>query len=551
MGFLSSILGTNNSYDPTDQDQVNRTKALAPQSGFKAAGAALTPNQNYTGAINDTLGNAQKNYDAQTANIGDLRAMASGQGPSVAQGMLHQATNENIKGVASAVGSNRSLSPAQAARIAIEGGATANNNAAGQAATMRAQEMLGAKSLLSSALSSQGGQNLGVLGQVAGAQQGQQSLALQNALGTQQINAGTAASNAGLQLGQQQLAAGVGAGNAANNAGMVGGLLNGAGAAVSDERAKTDIHRLDSEALPGVKEATFRYKGSQTPHRGVIAQDVEKKYPDMVGRAGGYKTVPARLMKYAEGGEVPLDPIHAYLDDVHGFSGGGKAPFSFDDELSMPSSRVQVPGERSEPMFASDAASLASTPSFETGMRGMEEPMTPSFESGLEGAETPMGPPAGEGWGGPSRKQVGEGLKGLGSSMMGGKGTDAMRDIMGMRLAGTGSIYAEGGRVDALVSPDEVVVPPDKADSPAAAAAMVAKGKGKVPGKAKVKGDSPKNDTVRAKLAVGSVVIPRSITQGENAPERAADFVRSLQKRHSGNKYARGGKVDLSEGGWV
>jgi hypothetical protein len=123
--------------------------------------------------------------------------------------------------------------------------------------------------------------------------------------------------------------------------------------------------------------------------------------------------------------------------------------------------------------------------------------------------------------------------------------------MMGMRLAGAGSIYADGGRVDALVSPQEIVVPPKLAEKPAAAAEFVAKGKGKVPGQAKVSGDSKKNDTVRAKLQVGSVVIPRSITQGENAPERAAEFVRSLMNRHSGRKFARGGKIELLDGGMV
>lgn len=49
-----------------------------------------------------------------------------------------------------------------------------------------------------------------------------------------------------------------------------------------------------------------------------------------------------------------------------------------------------------------------------------------------------------------------------------------------------------------------------------------------VPGKAKVKGDSYSNDTVDAKLSPGEIIIPRSIAQSDNAPQKAADFVAAV-----------------------
>lgn len=54
---------------------------------------------------------------------------------------------------------------------------------------------------------------------------------------------------------------------------------------------------------------------------------------------------------------------------------------------------------------------------------------------------------------------------------------------------------------------------------------------GKVPGKASVKGDSEKNDVVPAMLSPGEEVIPRSIAQGPNAPQKAAEFIRHLRAR--------------------
>lgn len=55
---------------------------------------------------------------------------------------------------------------------------------------------------------------------------------------------------------------------------------------------------------------------------------------------------------------------------------------------------------------------------------------------------------------------------------------------------------------------------------------------GQVAGKAKVKGDNTKNDTVQTMLSPGEIVIPRSIVQGKNAPDKAAEFVRQVLAKH-------------------
>jgi len=52
---------------------------------------------------------------------------------------------------------------------------------------------------------------------------------------------------------------------------------------------------------------------------------------------------------------------------------------------------------------------------------------------------------------------------------------------------------------------------------------------GKVDGKAKVKGDSEKNDTVPAMLSPGEIVIPRSHS---DSPEKAKEFIDHLMKGH-------------------
>lgn len=68
-----------------------------------------------------------------------------------------------------------------------------------------------------------------------------------------------------------------------------------------------------------------------------------------------------------------------------------------------------------------------------------------------------------------------------------------------------------------------------------------------VPGKAQVKGDSPKNDTVKAKLSPGEIVLPRSVTQSEDAGNKAKEFVESLKKQKESKEGKSGGYSKVLE----
>ena len=52
---------------------------------------------------------------------------------------------------------------------------------------------------------------------------------------------------------------------------------------------------------------------------------------------------------------------------------------------------------------------------------------------------------------------------------------------------------------------------------------------GMVPGTPKVPGDSPKNDTVPARLSPHEIVLPRTVAQAPNAPQQAAQFVNAIK----------------------
>lgn len=441
MSVLSSLFGSNNNYKPTKP--VNTFKATSPvQAGTTAQG-----NTQAAGGA----GPASGTIDRQNMLSDQLTQAANGQGPSPAQEMLKQATSANINTAAGQAASARGVNPALAMRTAVDSASQANQGAAGQAATLKANEQIAARQQLGTNLSATGSTQLGQ--QQTGANVLSTAGGLD--LGAQSLDQRTQAQNASLDLGTQQLGAGIAGQNAGTAAGIAGGVMNGVGAAFS----------------------------------------------------------------LAEGGEVPSDPVHAYLHQLH------------------------------QPVQSFDLGGEAFNPEAQEG--------TPDTGAALSVAATPAAGPAAPGVA--AHQQASKDFHSVTDAIAasGKAGMAAGDRLEGMHLAGTGSIYAHGGKVPARVSPGEVVVPPKAAHSPKKAAQLVAHGKNKVPGSAAVPGDSPANDTVHARLAPGSVVIPRSITQGPNAAQNAASFVQSVMKR-GGKRYAVGGKVtsapealDLSEGGYV
>lgn len=82
-------------------------------------------------------------------------------------------------------------------------------------------------------------------------------------------------------------------------------MQGAAGAAsFSDARLKQNIERLSVEAIPGVPLATWEWKHQPgTRHVGVIAQDLAKVAPELVGTRDGFLTVDyAGLAELARGG---------------------------------------------------------------------------------------------------------------------------------------------------------------------------------------------------------------------------------------------------------
>lgn len=185
---------------------------LAPKNKYHQDQAKLDTT-NYGGTIGQSAANAQTAYGQQQQVQGALGQTAAGKGPNPAQEMLRQQTSQNVNQAAGQAASARSVNPALAARMAVDSGAQMNQQAAGQGATMQAQQSLAAQNaMMQNAQAMQQGQ-MGMFGSAGQLQNAQNQANIANTLGTGQINAGVSAQNA--QMGAQ----------------MVGGVLNAGGAA--------------------------------------------------------------------------------------------------------------------------------------------------------------------------------------------------------------------------------------------------------------------------------------------------------------------------------
>lgn len=122
-------------------------------------------------------------------------------------------------------------------------------------------------------------------------------------------------------------------------------------------------------------------------------------------------------------------------------------------------------------------------------------------------------------------------------------GPMASSPIKGGSGAGAGGGYGAGEEAAATYGGSESAT--FGLGQGADAAALAFDAGGRVPGQARAAGDAPQNDTVPAELSPGEIVLPRSVTQGADAPERARAFVEALQRRKGKAKthFDEGGEV--------
>lgn len=96
-----------------------------------------------------------------------------------------------------------------------------------------------------------------------------------------------------------------------------------------------------------------------------------------------------------------------------------------------------------------------------------------------------------------------------------------------------GMMMAQGGAVPAMVSPGERYLSPKAVEQVAEGKRAPMQAGEKIPGEAKVKGakNSYANDTVPKTLEEGGIVLPRSVTQAKDAPDKARAFVEAIMAK--------------------
>lgn len=123
-------------------------------------------------------------------------------------------------------------------------------------------------------------------------------------------------------------------------------------------------------------------------------------------------------------------------------------------------------------------------------------------------------------------------------SNLGSAGSDIFAGV-GDAASNASAVVAGGG--DAIAGGAANIMPVVGEAAPLAVSAhggkvpfsrALLKSGGTVPGKATVQGDSEENDTQPTLLSPKEVVLPRTVTMADDAPARAAEFVRQLQGQH-------------------
>lgn len=226
----SQLLGTNNG-DILGSLGIGGGGGVT--SNFNAVNPGITTQQ-FQPLIGNLYNQQQDVFNQQNNLAKQLLAQSQGGGPNPALDQLHQTTAQNVANQGALMASQRgsNANPALLARQAAMVGASTQQQAAGQAATLRSQQQLGAEQALQGQQANMGNQALQGQSILQGGQAAQNTAITTGQLGSQNINANTAAQNA------------------ATHGGILGGALGGAGAAIGGLLNKGGVVKKMAEGGP-------------------------------------------------------------------------------------------------------------------------------------------------------------------------------------------------------------------------------------------------------------------------------------------------------------
>ncbi len=528
IGGISNALGLNAASANIQQG----TNAAQLNNSYTGANNALNAQIGLTNTLTPQAASAVNN---QNAVAQQELAMTQGAGPNPALNQLAQATGTNVANQAALAAGQRG-SNANAGLLARQGaqaGATQQEQAAGQAATLEAQQQIAAQNNLANLANQQIGQTQGATTALNTGQQNEQNI-LQNA--------NTAANNAA--VGMQSNINNV---NAQMDQGILGGISSGASSALGAvglaEGGKVEpvhgkhklefVHKMAKMALDHFKDGGP--VPSPTPSKSAFSS-----YPSSEANTNShdpYSGPPGS----GSSAPIPIDPKGAQsLKDA--FADGGQIQSNplISGIVNNSSTMPQGPGYQS--VQSSSGPNIQNTPA---SSMNLAQSAQQGYQAGQDiynknkadkqvddaGTVQPsqLGNSAGYGVNNSSQGSLGVNTSFGNSTPMASNDSNALGNYNLSEYKG-GSIwdinpsqhskyasehfskyFAKGGeskKVDAMVSPGEVYLPPDAVERVKHGADPLKEGM-RIPGKAKVKGDSLKNDIVPASLEEGGVVIDR------------------------------------------
>ncbi len=413
--------------------QAALAQALTNQNGVGNQSQALAQQQALAGQYGQLAGQNAQGIGNQQSVYNQYGQIASGQGPNPALAALAQATGTNTANQAALMAGQRGAgaNTGLIARQAAQQGAANQQSAAGQAATLQAQQSLAAL-----------GQQSGIAGQQVGQQYG--------ALAGQQGALNQFGGLAGQQVGQLQQ----------QQQGLLGNQLT------------NQSQQLDAIAHQNANNVSLQnaVQTGQNTQNNTAQQGSQDFYKGLVG--GGLNSAGGGVAKFAKGGEVKNQKL-------------GEVPIS-----------DRFPAHQLMPGHLKEIANIYHGQSFGNPNYQMQE------KGYAEGGKVEKKP-----------------------------AQSSISELASMKTPEYSGEYREK-KLDQLYNDNE-----PKMMSSGGNVGSKLKGGGKVPGQAKMSGDHLANDTVKAALSPGEVVIPKSVMESDDPAGNAAKFVAAIAAKKGGPKH--------------
>lgn len=486
MGFVSSMLGSSSGAG---------FQAVAPdpaqlKAAYNQTQSGIAQQQDFLKALQaqNGLANQSSVFNQQQGLANQLQGVANGTGPNPAQAALNQSTGQNVANQAALMAGQRGAgaNTGLIARQAAMQGANTQQQAAGQGATMQAQQQLAGMQQLQNQQAS--------MGNLANTQVNQTQAGL---TGLNQNSLQQQANLMGLQANANSANAGIAGINAGGQQNLLGGMMG---------------------AVGSVGQLFGGGKGSSTPGGSTGPIDT----------SGG--AVPAAgdtLQFSAEGGMI------------HGYADGGEA---FDPMMQTPgnqevstqnSPQIQGPQSNVGKMFNTYEGGAPKSTAKSGNNAGMGAVGSGIMKMGAgllknQGFKE-LGNFFGDMFGG-AAAGAGNVAGGAGDAISGGAASIGAPE--GVGEAATVAVAAHGGEVPALVSKGENYLNPKAVNEVKHGANPLKVGE-RIPGKPKYPGNDYRNDVVRRDLDEGGIVIPNKIMQAPDAEKKAAQFVAQILAKNN------------------